>query len=307
MPQTGQEKHSTPTIILCISAASLTKLGSMNLNESIPARPKRPGLISIFVILLLLLTGCMPQIPIDPTQLAAFERRPENLRLEFTTTQGRQVAYYLPPPHNPAQAPARLALLYPGIGSVALGWLRFIKPAEAPDTGWLLIDYPGRGESEGKMNPADLYLNSEGALAALAAHFGVKRITAELDLLGHSFGSGAALQFAIRHQVKRIVLVAPFDTLRRAVAVRSFLLAVLIPSQIDNRLLIAKLLAAPNPPAITILHGERDTTLPVRMGRNLHAVAPQKIAYREFPDDDHVSILTNQRDLIFATLLGHSG
>ncbi|HSH12131.1 MAG TPA: hypothetical protein VLA15_00210, partial [Desulfurivibrionaceae bacterium] len=145
----------------------------------------------VFFTLLLLLWGCMPEIPPAPGLVAAFEELPGNLRLEFNTDQGRQVAYYLPPPTNPDSPPAQLALLYPGIGSVALGWLRFIKPEEAPDSGWLMIDYPGRGESAGKMNPAELYKNSEGALAALAAHFGVEHLSSEVALLGHSFGSGA--------------------------------------------------------------------------------------------------------------------
>jgi len=268
----------------------------------------RPGPIAarlpILFALLLLLWGCMPEVPPAPELTAAFAELPGNLRLEFTTNQGRQIAYYLPPPTNPASPPARLAILYPGIGSVALGWLRFIKPEEAPDTGWLMIDYPGRGESAGKMDPTDLYLNSEGALTALTAHFGVTRLSSELALLGHSFGSGAALQFAARHPVRRIVLVAPFDTLRRAVALKSWLLALILPSQIDNRELIRNLLHGPNPPTITILHGESDRTLPVRMGRNLRDVAPDQINYREFPDDSHVGILTSRHDLILAALTG---
>ncbi|NTV13040.1 MAG: alpha/beta fold hydrolase [Desulfobulbaceae bacterium] len=248
----------------------------------------------------------MPEIPPAPELTAAFAELPGDLRLEFTTDQGHQVAYYLPPIHNPNQQPDHLAILYPGIGSVALGWLRFINPEEAPDTGWLMIDYPGRGESTGKMDPADLYKNSEGALTALSDHFGVPQITAELALLGHSFGSGAALQFAARNpgMVKRIVLVAPFDTLRRAVALRSWLLALILPSQIDNRELIADLLHDPNPPTITIFHGTSDQTLPVRMGRNLRDVAPEKIDYREFPDDSHVGILTTRHDLILGALSG---
>jgi len=268
----------------------------------------QPGRIAarlpILASLLLLLWGCMPEIPPAPGLFAAFDELPGHRRLVFTTSQGRQVAYYLPPQHDPAAPPAHLVILYPGIGSVALGWLRFIDPAAAPDTGWLMIDYPGRGESAGKMDPAELYQNSEGALAALANHFWVGQITAELSLLGHSFGSGAALQFAARHPVKRIVLVAPFDTLRRAVALKSWLLALLLPSQIDNRELIAELLHASDPPVITILHGASDQTLPVRMGRNLRDVAPDRIDYREFPDDSHVGILSTRHDLIMAALVG---
>lgn len=274
----------------------------------LPHLKLRPGQIAarlpLFFSLLLLLWSCMPELPPSPGLTAAFAELPGNLRLEFTTDQGRQVAYYLPPPTNPANPPPHLAILYPGIGSVALGWLRFIKPEEAPDTGWLMIDYPGRGESGGKMDPADLYQNSEGAMAALARHFGAGQITAELALLGHSFGSGAALQFAARRPVKRIVLVAPFDTLRRAVALKSWLLALILPSQIDNRELVGNLLRTPDPPTITIFHGENDRTLPVRMGRNLRDVAPDRINYREFPDDSHVGILTTRHDLILDALTG---
>jgi pimeloyl-ACP methyl ester carboxylesterase len=278
---------------------------------SILHRKFRPGPItaclSILFGLLLLFWGCMPKFPPAPPGLfAAFAELPGNLRLEFPTDQGRQVAYYLPPLTDPASQPARLAILYPGIGSVALGWLRFIGPEEAPDTGWLMIDYPGRGESAGKMDPDELYRNSEGALTALAAHFGVTHLSSDLALLGHSFGSGAALQFAARHptQVKRIVLVAPFDTLRRAVALKSWLLALILPSQIDNRELLRALLHGPNPPVITILHSTSDQTLPVRMGRNLRDVAPDRITYREFPDDSHVGILTTRHDLILDALTG---
>lgn len=263
--------------------------------------------LTLIFPLLFLLWGCMPPAPSAPWLVAAFAELPGHRRLEFSTDQGRQVAYYLPPLFNPSRPPAQLAILYPGIGSVALGWLRFIDPAAAPDTGWLMVDYPGRGESAGKMDPAELYRNSEGALAALAGHFGVAQLGAELELLGHSFGSGAALQYAARNpgQVKRIVLVAPFDTLRRAVALKSWLLALILPSQIDNRELLAQLLHEPNPPAITIFHGASDQTLPVRMGRNLRDVAPERLDYREFPDDGHLAILSRRHTQILAALTGH--
>lgn len=258
-----------------------------------------------FIILLVMATpGCMKRIPYQHSQLEAFHERSENVQLEFTTGKGRQVAFYIPPDKDPDSPPARIDILYPGIGSVALGWQRFIKEGEYPHTGYLLIDYPGRGLSEGFMNPADNYLNTEGALNALAAHFGVNVLDAELNLMGHSFGTGAALQFAARHSVKRIVLVAPFNTLRKGVAVKSLFLSIVMPSQIDNRKIIRQLLGQDNQPEITILHGTEDTSLPVEMGRELAAIDPERVNYLEFPEDDHVSILTTRRDLIFGILNG---
>ncbi len=257
------------------------------------------------MITLLLLGGCMKPIPYNPDQVTAFHAQTGNISLEFVTDRGRQVAFYIPPINTPEQPPARINILYPGINSVALGWQRYIPPRGDPDVAYLLIDYPGRGLSEGSMRPDKNYLNTEGALKALSNKFGGVKITAELSLLGHSFGAGAALQFADRTTVARIVLVAPFNDLKAAAALQSWFLSVIMPLQIDNREIIRKLLQTEPTPQITILHGTLDKTLPVTMGRELAAIAPEQINFYEFADDDHVGILTNRRDLIFDILHGN--
>ncbi|PLX90322.1 MAG: hypothetical protein C0614_00845 [Desulfuromonas sp.] len=254
----------------------------------------------------LFMTGCLQAIPNDPRLIESFYQRPENVRIDYQTDKGRQVAYYLPPSRAPEAPPKYLAILFPGINAIALGWLPFIDLEENADTGYLLIDYPGRGDSEGMMRPEENYRNSEGALRALAQHFGLKRLPARLSLLGHSFGTGAALQFASRQPVESIVLVAPFNDLKRAVRQTSFLLAFLMPSQIDNRELLKEILGRSSPPRISILHGDRDQTLPVTMGADLAAVAPEQIDFYRFAEDGHVNILTRRRQLIFSSLNGWS-
>lgn len=271
----------------------------------------RVGTVSRFLLWGLILPalvgwGCMKHIPYQDDQLATFITRGENVLLPFTTEKGKQAAFYVPPLEHPEMPPGRIVILYPGIYSVALGWLKFIRLEDDPRTGYLLVDYPGRGLSEGRMRPGENYLNAEAALAALAQHFGIDSIRAEMSLLGHSFGSGAALQFALRHDVRRIVLVAPFNTLDRAVALRSRVLAFILFSQIDNVEKVRLLLAKPSPPEITIIHGTRDTVLPVTMGRELAAVDPENILFHEIEDGGHVEILTSQRDLIFKAVLGKS-
>jgi hypothetical protein len=96
--------------------------------------------------------------------------------------------------------------------------------------------------------------------------------------------------------------VAPFDTLRKAVAHRSVILAALMPAQIDNVKLIRNILANANKPSITVIHGSKVSSLPVEMGRKLAAINPDLINYYEIPQGDHISVLTTQRDLIFFTL-----
>ena len=125
--------------------------------------------------------------------------------------------------------------------------------------------------------------------------------------MGHSFGTGAALQFAARQKVYRIILVAPFNTLRKAVAQKSTILSVLMPAQIDNAKLIENILTNDDKPSITIIHGSKDISLPVEMGRELAEIDPELINYYELPESDHSSLLTTHRDLIFHTLLDTNG
>ena len=260
------------------------------------------------IVLLLSVTlstlGCMRSIPYNPGQVEYFHSRAENVSLEFETERGRQVAFYIPPVNAPNLPPSRLNILYPGINSVALGWQQYIRLDRDPDTGYLLIDYPGRGLSEGSMRPETNYVNTEGALKVLRERFRGEEFKAEMNLLGHSFGTGAALQFAQRAKVSRIVLVAPFNDLKTAVALQSWFLSVIMPSQIDNREIIHALLLSEDAPQITILHGSLDRTLPVSMGRELAAIAPEEIDFIEFADDGHVDILTTRRDLMFEILNG---
>lgn len=258
-------------------------------------------LLILFVALCV--TGCMRPIPGDPVLQGEFEQRPENVMFEFYTDKGRQVAYYLPPVVDSGVVPEKLVVMYPGINSIALGWLKFIKLHEDTGAGYLLIEYPNRGFSEGAMRPEENYENSIGALKALAKHYGVEKVTASLRLLGHSFGTGMALHFAAMEHVDDIVLVAPFSDLKEGVKQKSWFLAMIMPSQIDNRELIREILAQKDSPQITVLHGRQDATLPFSMGKELVQLAPSKVRFYPFDHDDHTSVLTKRRDLIFKLLL----
>lgn len=260
-------------------------------------------ILIILFSLVLLTSGCLKKIPYQKEQLDAFFQREENVSLNFITDKGRQVAFYMPPSLKPLKIPKQIIILYPGINSVALDWLGFIQLEDDAETGYLLVDYPGRGFNEGLMHPEENYKNSEGALKALAKYFGVDSVPVEISVMGHSFGAGSALQFALRSNVKHIVLVAPYNTLSKAIAVRSRILAFLTPAEIDNLEQIKIILSRKSPPDITIIHGGKDTVMPVHMGRELASIDPHHIVYHEVVDGNHTNILTTHRDLIFHTLL----
>lgn len=227
------------------------------------------------------------------------------VELSYTTSQGRQRGYYLPPANAPSAAPERLWALFGGNGSLALDWSDFIARDPNRRDGFLLVDYPGYGWCEGSAEPSTIEESADKALAELAAHLRTTPAGLEpkLNVLGHSLGCAAGLQFAARHSVQRVVLLAPFTNLR-AMARRTvgWPLCFLVLHNFDNRARLAELAARPQPPRVTIFHGVEDTLIPIQMGRSLAAKFPKMITFHEVPDADHNSVLLYAHEQVLATM-----
>lgn len=235
--------------------------------------------------------GCAgPDLSYRKGEPQAFRARPDALVLPFSTSSGPQTAYYLGPPETPKTPPAALALAYPGIGSRALDWLPRLETLPPRGVGLLLLDYPGRGESRGTMRPSRLPETTEGALAALKTSLG--GLPNDFRLVGHSFGTAAALQFAASDpRVTTVALLAPFTTLRRAAARVYGPLAYLMPDGMDNVERLRELKAKTPRPRVFLYHGDADVTLPVWMSRRLMEENADWAAYREFPGAGHVDVI----------------
>lgn len=147
-----------------------------------------------------------------------FQGLPSNLEeLDFTTTAGSQSAFYVSPRgRNPL--PDRLWVAFCGNGSLALDWNYFIRDYNNANDGFLLVDYPGYGKSQGYATIESTRSASDHALSALATRLGVKEAELEprLNAIGHSLGAGVALDFAARHPVQRVIVFAPFTAPRRS-------------------------------------------------------------------------------------------
>ena len=154
------------------------------------------------------------------------------------------------------------------------------------------------------MRPKYLYESSSGAVSALAAHLNLNetRLMADLVLLGHSFGGGAALQFATRLTPKCVVLVATFTTMHRLLTARYGPLAWFIPDGLDNEEALKELSQKPHRPAVVIIHGSDDASVPVAMGRHLAGLYPEWIVYHELEGQDHMGILKEADALIYEAL-----
>ncbi|MCC6484434.1 MAG: alpha/beta fold hydrolase [Armatimonadetes bacterium] len=206
----------------------------------------------------------------------------------------QQKSFYVEPALLPSHAPRRLWVMFGGNGSVALGWLPLVNEARRRDpfAGFLLVDYPGYGFSEGTPSPGTILAGSEGALKALSAYLAtpVPRLEQNIGSVGHSLGCATSLLFDMRHPVKRVVLASPFtSTYDMALRRVGWPLSHLLRDRYDNRARIRQLLKRRQAPRIVILHGDQDRVIPVTMGRSLPLLSPS-IRFHELRGVNHVTI-----------------
>ncbi|MDR1304609.1 MAG: alpha/beta hydrolase [Verrucomicrobiales bacterium] len=218
-----------------------------------------------------------------PARYAA-DDAPSPWALEYETSAGRQTAFYAPPACG--GAPGELWLMFGGNGSLALDWRPVVAANTNPARAFLLLDYPGFGRCAGHPSPSAIQESADRALTVAREHWG--GAPAPLRVCGYSLGTGPALQFAARHaEVENILLLAPFTSLGE---VEKFLYGVrtdfLLLHRFDNRAAVTALAARPAPPALLILHGENDDTVPLTMGRQLAALLPGAV-FRRLPGVGH--------------------
>jgi pimeloyl-ACP methyl ester carboxylesterase len=228
---------------------------------------------------------------------------PDGVELQFNILAGKQVAFYLP--RGSGQPPERIWVAFCGNGSLALDWTGLIAKDRHPGDGFLLIDYPGYGKSEGYATIGSTRAAADNALEALVKHLGTTRedLESRLCVLGHSWGTAVALDFATRHSVQRIVLIAVFTNLREEAAlVVGGPLSYLLSENYDNRECLRELSQRSPPPRVHIFHGTKDDIIPVRMGQELAASFPAFVRFHPVEGGDHLSPLFTATDKILAAM-----
>jgi pimeloyl-ACP methyl ester carboxylesterase len=269
--------------------------------------------MKIAIILILLLTGLIFMLIRGQQGMIYYPRPyppgltlpPGTIPLEYRTSQGLQTCFYLPPAAPKPNRRSKIWLLLGGNASLALDWLSLVESYPDPGAGFLLVDYPGYGRCQGRPSPAAILESTTGALAALATEISlpVAEIQAELGVLGHSLGAAAALLYAGRRPVGKLVLLSPFTSLKdMAARIVGPLLSHTLLHDYDNRARLREVLARKSPVPVTIIHGNHDQIVPVAMGRELAGLSP-RIRYQEIDRGDHNYLLvTNAADIHRAML-----
>ncbi len=212
-------------------------------------------------------------------------------RIEANTSQGRQVAFYLPSRKTPAQPPEFLWLVFGGNGSLALDYSPEAAHWDAR-FGYLFVDYPGYGLCEGHPNPERI----EESIVALTGklqgdlHWDDAEFRARTGVIGHSIGCAAGLIAADRLQLQRAVLCAPFTTMTdMARRLLGWPLCYMNRHRFDN---IARLTTiSPRGTQVRAFHGQDDDAIPVSMSRKLAAMFPDNLRLTIVPDCGHNDVV----------------
>lgn len=217
-------------------------------------------------------------------------------KIAFKTSEGGQIAFWVPP--RAAGKPRQIWLWHAGNGSLALDWLPLALEYPAADVGFLMVDYPGYGKCEGSSTPGRILANSEGAVTALEHHLSMSRaeIDSRMCAFGHSLGAACTLQYTARHPVQKVVVVAPFTSMADMVDHTLFWpMRWVLWHRFDNQKSLDALEGRSPLPTVIVIHGTRDESIPVAMGRQLAAEHPRFVRLLEVPNGDHNGI---SRELI---------
>ena len=255
--------------------------------------------LSIFIVLIYFKQHSMVYHP-RPYGAGYAQALPKNgEEILYMLPFGKQTAFYIPARNN-ERLPSRLWVAFCGNASLALDWMTILAGYPNPNDAFLLLDYPGYGKCQGYASIASTRASTDAALNTLAKRLALSadEMESRLCVIGHSLGSAVAIDFAKRHRVQRVVVIAPFTTLREeATRVISGPLSYLLIENYDNRASIVEIRQR-NPEAkIAIFHGTKDEVIPVRMGRELAQNLPF-IDFFPVEGANHVSVLSEAHDKI---------
>ena len=148
----------------------------------------------------------------------------------------------------------------------------------------MLFDYRGYGRSTGKPDERGTYVDARAARDAMVARADCD--PARVIYLGESLGAAVAAELAQSSPPRALILQSPFTSLRDVARRHYPLPRSLIPDAYPTIRRIRSI-AAP----LLVLHGDRDTIVPVSHGRKLFEAANQPKHLHVFPGLGHNDLL----------------
>ncbi|MGH9658807.1 MAG: alpha/beta hydrolase [Bryobacteraceae bacterium] len=143
----------------------------------------------------------------------------------------------------------------------------------------LVVDYRGYGRSEGSPSEKGLYADADAAYEYLLRQgYTPERIV----IHGESLGSAVAVDLAARKACGALVLEAPFSSAAAVANTVLPLVGPLVVRSYDSKSKIGRVRAP-----LLVVHGDRDSVIPFRLGRELFDAAPEPKTFWRVDGADH--------------------
>ena len=205
---------------------------------------------------------------------------PEAKEEKLATADGETIIVWHIPPRD-AQKP--VVIYFHGNGGALNLRARRFAALAMEGFGVVGVSYRGYGGSSG--TPTEEGLIADGVAAY---EFAAKRYTpARVALWGESLGTGVAVAVAAEAPVAKLVLETPFTSaVDVGASVYSFLpVRWLMKDQFRSDLRI-KNVKAP----VLVLHGERDSVVPIAFGEKLYGMIAGEKKFARFPGGEHYDL-----------------
>jgi fermentation-respiration switch protein FrsA (DUF1100 family) len=191
-------------------------------------------------------------------------------------------------------------IYFHGNGEIASDYDDFAPEFQRIGVTVIVVDYRGYGWSTGKPLVSTLLSDAEKVLPALPDIVGQKN---PIFIMGRSLGSAPAAHLAATHPklLKGLIIESGFahapSLFGRILGLPAGLTAK-IPDVFDN----AQKIATTHLPLL-VIHGERDTLIPVENGQELYDISPspEKIILR-IPDAGHNDLIWHGRTDYFGAI-----
>jgi fermentation-respiration switch protein FrsA (DUF1100 family) len=215
--------------------------------------------------------------------------------VSFTTSGGEHLhGWYYDQPNSD-----KIVLVSEGVGG-NMGYLT--KLAEILlqcNASVLLYDYEGYGESEGSPSLQHIVDDARAAFDYMSKTLAGNK---KKILLGVSLGTGVTCQLSTLRKADAIILTSPFTSLlkiaRQKSAFVKYMPTFALPRQhLDNEAVLKK----PHPPLL-ILHGTKDTFIPISESEELFAQADEPKTFVRLPNVGHNDIFRNSKDEYLAAV-----
>jgi fermentation-respiration switch protein FrsA (DUF1100 family) len=208
---------------------------------------------------------------------------PEAEEVVLATADGeRVIAWHVAPRGDTASAPA-VWLYFHGNGGALRYRVERFRALTSDGSGLVALSYRGYGGSSGRPTEAGLIADATAAYEFARTRYPAGRLMP----WGESLGTGVAVALAAERKVARIVLEAPFSS-AADVAARAYPFVpvrLLMKDQFRSDLRIGKV-AAP----VLILHGDRDSVIPIALGERLYALASEPKRFVRIPGGGHENL-----------------